>query len=248
MRSIVSHYLPGMSDARAAIHRQHCGCSGEGHCCSTSQIGSKQVGHTEPGTTVVTLSKSVAEGSHRHAKYARLTLDPAGKVTGLAIFAVVLAAAAMRPMPDPSGAVFAFFFCGPHMREGFYMTAEFGFLFDKIDLFRVSLTSWNDGCLIHAIPGLLCGDHIADPKELRRELCVGPRYAVGPCDLQVDHQDRPGQGVNDTLAACRSVFCGDVRYADLPGRVSRQDQGRPGKEQAKQQGWNSSRNVHGRLF
>ncbi len=85
VRSIVSHYLPGMSDARAAVHRQHCGCSGEGHCCPTSQIGSKQMGHAEPGTTVVTLSKSVAEGSHRHAKYARLTLDPAGKVLKLAV-------------------------------------------------------------------------------------------------------------------------------------------------------------------
>jgi len=85
VRSIVSHYLPGMSDARAAVHRQHCGCSGESHCCPTSQIGSKQMRHAEPGTTVVTLSKSVAEGSHRHAKYARLTLDPAGKVLKLAV-------------------------------------------------------------------------------------------------------------------------------------------------------------------
>ena len=62
VRSIVSHYLPGMTDARAAVHRQHCGCTGEGHTCPTSQIGSKQMGHAEPGTTVVTLSKSVAEG------------------------------------------------------------------------------------------------------------------------------------------------------------------------------------------
>jgi hypothetical protein len=85
VRSIISHYLPGMSDARAAVHRQHCGCSGDGHCCPTSQIGSKQVRQAEPGTTVVTLSKSVAEGSHRHAKYARLTLDPAGKVLKLAV-------------------------------------------------------------------------------------------------------------------------------------------------------------------
>ena len=85
VRSIVSHYLPGMSDARTAVHRQHCGCSGVGHCCPTSQIGPKQLPQAEPGTTVVTLSKSVAEGSHRHAKYARLTLDPAGKVLKLAV-------------------------------------------------------------------------------------------------------------------------------------------------------------------
>ncbi len=33
-------------------------------------------GQADAGTTVVTLSKAVADGTHRHAKYARLTLDP----------------------------------------------------------------------------------------------------------------------------------------------------------------------------
>jgi tetratricopeptide (TPR) repeat protein len=85
VRSIISHYLPGMTDALASVHHQHCGCSGEGHCCPTSQIGSKQAQRAEPGTTVVTLSKSVTDGARRHAKFARLTLDPAGKVLKLAV-------------------------------------------------------------------------------------------------------------------------------------------------------------------
>jgi hypothetical protein len=85
VRSIVSHYLPGMTDARTSVHQQHCGCSGEGHCCPTSQIGSKQIQAAEEGTTVVTLSKSVSDGARRHAKFARLTLDPAGKVLKLAV-------------------------------------------------------------------------------------------------------------------------------------------------------------------
>ena len=85
VRSIVSHYLPGMTDAVASIHSQHCGCTGEGHSCPTSQLGSKQAGRTDAGTTVITLSKAIAEGTHRHARFARLTLDPTGKVLKLAV-------------------------------------------------------------------------------------------------------------------------------------------------------------------
>jgi hypothetical protein len=85
VRSIVSHYLPGMSDAEARVHSQHCGCSGQGHSCPTSQIGAKQAGYAELGTTVVTLSKAVSEGERRHARYARLTLDASGKVLKLAV-------------------------------------------------------------------------------------------------------------------------------------------------------------------
>jgi tetratricopeptide (TPR) repeat protein len=85
VRGIVSHYLPGMADAETRVHSQHCGCAGNGHTCPTSQIGSKQAGQADAGTTVVTLSKAVSEGTHRHARYARLTLDPSGKVLKLAV-------------------------------------------------------------------------------------------------------------------------------------------------------------------
>jgi tetratricopeptide (TPR) repeat protein len=85
VRSIVSHYLPGMADAEARVHSQHCGCSGLGHSCPTSQIGSKQAGFTDVGTTVVTLSKAISEGDRRHARYARLTLDASGKVLKLTV-------------------------------------------------------------------------------------------------------------------------------------------------------------------
>jgi tetratricopeptide (TPR) repeat protein len=85
VRNIVSHYLPGMADAQARVHSQHCGCSGQGHTCPTSQLGSKQAGYTDVGTTVVTLSKAISEGDRRHARYARLTLDPSGKVLKLTV-------------------------------------------------------------------------------------------------------------------------------------------------------------------
>ena len=85
VRAIVSHYLPGMTDAEARVHSQHCGCSGQGHSCPTSQLGSKQAAYSDAGTTVITLSKAVSEGEYRHARYARLTLDATGKVLKLAV-------------------------------------------------------------------------------------------------------------------------------------------------------------------
>jgi tetratricopeptide (TPR) repeat protein len=85
VRSIVSQYLPGMADAHARVHNQHCGCSGEGHSCPASQIGAKGAGYMDLGTTVVTLSKATADGDRRHARYARLTLDASGKVLKLAV-------------------------------------------------------------------------------------------------------------------------------------------------------------------
>jgi tetratricopeptide (TPR) repeat protein len=85
VRAIVTQYLPGMQDASACYHTQHCGCDGEGHACPTHQLGNKQVGGSGGQTMVITLSKTVPEDGRRHAHFARLTLDPGGKVLKLAI-------------------------------------------------------------------------------------------------------------------------------------------------------------------
>jgi hypothetical protein len=85
IKSIVAQYLPGLSDAECHIHPQHCGCDGEGHTCPSHQLGIK-VGPAEGTQTyVVTFSKQVPSGNRFHAHYARLTLDPSGKVLKLAV-------------------------------------------------------------------------------------------------------------------------------------------------------------------
>ncbi len=38
VRRVVAHHLPGMSDARLTLAHPHSTCSGEGHCCPTSQL------------------------------------------------------------------------------------------------------------------------------------------------------------------------------------------------------------------
>lgn len=85
VRAIVTQYLPGMQDASARFHAQHCGCDGDGHSCPTHQLGNKLVGGTASETMVITLSKTVPDGRLRHAHFARLTLDPSGKVLKLAV-------------------------------------------------------------------------------------------------------------------------------------------------------------------
>jgi hypothetical protein len=85
VKSIVAQYLPGLSDAQFHIHSQHCGCDGEGHTCPSHQLGIKAAPAANTQTYVVTFSKQVPSGARFHSHYARLTLDPSGKVLKLAV-------------------------------------------------------------------------------------------------------------------------------------------------------------------
>jgi hypothetical protein len=85
IKSIVAQYLPGLSDAECHIHSQHCGCDGEGHTCPSHQLGIKVGPSDIKPTYVVTFSKQIPAGNRHHSHYARLTLDPSGKVLKLAV-------------------------------------------------------------------------------------------------------------------------------------------------------------------
>ncbi|MEW6566990.1 MAG: C25 family cysteine peptidase [Chloroflexota bacterium] len=85
VKSVVARYLPGMSDAACRVHNQQCGCDASDHTCPTHQLGQKsQVGPTGK-TLVVTLAKSIQDGTRHHAHLARLTLEPGGRVLKLAV-------------------------------------------------------------------------------------------------------------------------------------------------------------------
>lgn len=83
VKSVVARYLPGMEDADCRVHPQHCGCRAEDHLCPSAQLGLPP--EPEPKTFVVTLSKTLVDGSHQHRHYARLTVDRQGKVLKLAV-------------------------------------------------------------------------------------------------------------------------------------------------------------------
>ena len=85
VKSIVSRYLPGMADAQCRIHNQHCGCESDDHLCPSHQLGIKAARSLEAETLVVTFSKQIADGPRQHARFARLTLGPSGKVLKLAV-------------------------------------------------------------------------------------------------------------------------------------------------------------------
>jgi hypothetical protein len=85
IKSIVSHYLPGMADAQCTVRSQHYGCNGDNHCCPTQQLGMKQYGAKDGENVVVTFAKHVTDGALRHPNFARLTLAPSGKVLKLTV-------------------------------------------------------------------------------------------------------------------------------------------------------------------
>jgi tetratricopeptide (TPR) repeat protein len=85
VKTIVSQYLPGLADAKAQVHSQHCGCEGSDHVCPCSQLGMKSAPADGQQTVVVTLSKHIPDGGRDHVHFARLTLDSTGKVLKLAV-------------------------------------------------------------------------------------------------------------------------------------------------------------------
>ena len=82
---IVAQYLPGMQEAVCKIHDQQIECTGGDHVCPSQHLHQKDVHQSPSGTMVITLSKQIADGKRRHPHFARLTLDPQGKVMKLAV-------------------------------------------------------------------------------------------------------------------------------------------------------------------
>ncbi len=82
---IVAQYLPGMQQAVCSIHDQRIECAGEEHTCPSGNFTKKSTTQSASGAMVITLSKHIADGKRRHPHFARLTLDPQGKVMKLAV-------------------------------------------------------------------------------------------------------------------------------------------------------------------
>jgi len=85
VRSIVTSYLPGMSDAVCKIHPQRHACNGSDHACPTHQLNMTKIPLGAHPTLVVTFSKKVPDGKRQHPHFARLTLDEQGKILKLAV-------------------------------------------------------------------------------------------------------------------------------------------------------------------
>ncbi|MEA4910238.1 MAG: hypothetical protein GYA17_11190 [Chloroflexi bacterium] len=85
VKQIVDPYLPGIDDADFMVSEEHDHCDGENHTCPTAQLGQKVTVKHQSGRMVVTVSKQVHAAQHVHHHYARVTLDPKGKLVKLAI-------------------------------------------------------------------------------------------------------------------------------------------------------------------
>lgn len=85
VKEILEPYLPGIDKAKIHICQQQPECSGDDHRCPSADLGQK-VHHPEVSeNVVVTISKEVKMAQYNHTQFARVTLDPQGKMVKLAI-------------------------------------------------------------------------------------------------------------------------------------------------------------------
>jgi hypothetical protein len=85
VKEIVEPYLPGTDKAQVRICQQQAECNGDEHRCTVTELGQKVHHLDRSENIVVTISKEVqmAEVSHKH--FARVTLDPQGKMVKMAV-------------------------------------------------------------------------------------------------------------------------------------------------------------------
>ena len=91
VKSIVAKYLPGMSDARINISQEHTYCQGSckncptGILCPTAAISAKSIPNFRSDRKVIIMDKTFHKNDLTHRQYARLTIDPRGKVIKFAV-------------------------------------------------------------------------------------------------------------------------------------------------------------------
>ena len=96
VRQVVSHYLPTMTDANITISQERpactasCqACTGSGECLAQQSNSPNNAGakarHKIQQHQVVTLSKQTEQAAVIHKQYARLRLDPSGKVLKIVV-------------------------------------------------------------------------------------------------------------------------------------------------------------------
>ncbi len=83
VKQIVTDYLPGLQDAELSLIQQHCNCLKGNPTCGACQFNAKSVAKGSPKHYVVSLSKDVKVSKQVHHHFARMTLDPQGKVLKL---------------------------------------------------------------------------------------------------------------------------------------------------------------------
>jgi hypothetical protein len=91
VKQVVANYLPGMADAQATYSTERAVCTAHGHECPTSQLGCScgPNGKSGPAKTpqrrLVVLNKSFEKAGLIHPQFARLTLDPRGKLVKVVV-------------------------------------------------------------------------------------------------------------------------------------------------------------------
>lgn len=85
VKTLVNEYLPGMQDAAIHINHERKACAEHAACSAPGSQAKHTSANPVSGRQVVTLSKTIRQKSLRHEQFARITLDPNGKMVKLVI-------------------------------------------------------------------------------------------------------------------------------------------------------------------
>jgi hypothetical protein len=82
----MSIYLPGMEGADLHLSQERTGCDGEGHACPSARLYAKTTSNPKAtGRQVITLRKTISQGSLNHTQFARMILSDQGALVKLVV-------------------------------------------------------------------------------------------------------------------------------------------------------------------
>jgi hypothetical protein len=84
-KEILADFLPGLNNAEVHVSRQNTVCNRKDHVCPNNELGKQVQGSKSSNRTVVVFSKELPVMSRKMMQYARLTMDPSGKLIKLSI-------------------------------------------------------------------------------------------------------------------------------------------------------------------
>jgi hypothetical protein len=86
VKSLMSIYLPGMEGADLHLSQERTGCDGEGHACPSARLYAKTTSNPKAtGRQVITLRKTISQGSLNHTQFARMILSDQGALVKLVV-------------------------------------------------------------------------------------------------------------------------------------------------------------------
>lgn len=84
-KEILADFLPGLDNADVRVSQQHSVCNGKDHNCPNHELGKQVQNAKASNRTVLVFSKELPVMNGKMTQFARLTMDPSGKLVKMSI-------------------------------------------------------------------------------------------------------------------------------------------------------------------